>query len=341
MNRSPILRSCETRSFCLLLAFALLLACPALAGDGVSTARAYGSVGGVLDISFQSDGKTGFLAEIPVRWMDLSTDTTSIYNLAILGSEDVSGNLTNERFYGPYGGYGGWAPRAMASSPDGLSRVLWRNDDGRWGVWLLDSAGVLSSFASEAEPGLTAQDVAAGIAGQTHVLLAGPDGASLRTIDGQGISVSNVPIGFYPGWTPAAISDGADGLTRLLWNNSDGRTGLSLVSSDGIVSTARYAPESGWKALDVAVGGDGLTRILRVDEGRRVALWIADAGGTISAYGPAYQAPTGFNAQRLAAGQDGSSRILLEGEGNGLVWLMSAEGVFQDSFVLLVPWWDY
>ncbi len=277
-----------------------------------------------LDLFGDSNGATGFFSFDPLS------------GRVLFGSVDSSGRKV---LSSPYGPYAGWTPIAGAGGRDGVTRVLWNNDDGSAALWLARPEGVQGSYLYPARPGWAALDVAAGADGSTHILWTSSDGVTLlQTINAFGDIASSLSFGPYTGWSATAIADGPDSLTRLLWNNSDGRAGLSLISSDGILTTARYGPVGGWTALDVAVGGDGLTRILRAHADGQMSLWITDDAGKIATYGPIYSAPTGLAARRVAAGQDGSSRVLFTDDlGGAVLWLLSPAGVFQDSFDLTSP----
>ncbi len=248
---------------------------------------------------------------------------------------DSSGSSTSSPSYGPFSG---WYPIALASGPDDLTRVLWKNFDESVALWLLRPEGVQASFRYEVLPGLTASDVAAGAGSDTHVLWTGADGAVvLQTIEASGVVTRSLSVGPYSGWRATAIADGPDGLTRVLWNNDDGRSGLSLVSSDGTLTTARYESAAGWTTLDVAVGSDGLTRILRAHEDGRFALRVADAAGKITTDGAVYPAPEGMTARHIAAGPDGSSRVLFTNpRGDAALGLLSAAGAYQGLVSLTV-----
>ncbi len=271
-----------------------------------------------LDLFGDSNGATGFFSFDPLS------------GHVLLGSVDSSGRKV---LGSPYGPYAGWTPIAGADGPDGVTRVLWNNDDGSAALWLTRPEGVQGSFLYPARPGWAALDVAAGADGSTHILWTSFDGVTLlQTINAFGDIASSLSFGPYTGWSATAIADGPDGLTRLLWNNIDERAGLSLISSDGILTTARYGPVAGWMALDVAVGGDGLTRILRAHADGRMSLWITDDAGEIATYGPIYSAPAGTSARRVSTAEDGSARVLFtDFEGRAVLWFLSPDGVFQTS----------
>jgi hypothetical protein len=216
--------------------------------------------------------------------------------------------------------------------------VLWTSEDGSASAWLEGPEGNRGSFRFGPMLGWSAVDVAAGIAGTTHLLWTHKDeSVALWTLDGSGRVLANATFGPYRGWRASAISDGADGLTRLLWNKVDGTAGLSIISSEGIVATYRYVSADRWVAIDIGVGGDNKTRILRSNPDGRVAIGVVGGAGEVQ-YGPIYSSPGELTARHISAGPDGSTRVLFtDGQGGAVLWLMSPEGVFQGSFDLTGP----
>jgi hypothetical protein len=65
----------------------------------------------------------------------------------------------------------------------------------------------------------------------------------------------------------------------------------------------------------------------------RIALWRIDDSGNVTARGPVYSAPAGFTASHVGAGPDGFTQVLWNDlNGSALLWQMSADNVFQESF---------
>lgn len=239
---------------------------------------------------------------------------------------------------GPFGPYPGWTAHATAAGSDGLTRVLWTNEDGSAALWLVGPQSNQASYRFGPVAGSTAIDVAASIDGTTHLLWTDRDrGVALWSIDGSGRVLNKATYGPYRGWTALAISDGADGLTRLLWEKVDGTVGLSVISSEGIVATYRYGAVGQWKAIDLAVGGDNQTRLLWSHPDGRVAIGIVNGSGEVQ-YGPTYSSPQGLTARHVAAGPDGSARVLFANYGVGAaLWLLSPAGAFRGSLDLTEP----
>jgi photosystem II stability/assembly factor-like uncharacterized protein len=278
-----------------------------------------------------------FSLQIPTSG-ELDISVGPDYNLYIVAGDsdgrvsfqtaDSSGNMV---WSGPFGPYSGWIPATIARGADGLTRILFTNEEGSAALWLVGAQGNQASYFLQRRPGLIAIDVTAPTGGGTHVLWAGGDGRiTISSVDNSG-RITNGPIyGPFSGWAAVAAADGSDGLTRLLWRGQDGRTAISFARDGSLVASYAFAAVTGWSARDLAVGGDGLTRILWSNaDHRTVALWIVDAAGRVTGRGPVYPAQPGMSAQRIASGPDGSSRVLFtDGQGGAMVWELSASGVF-------------
>jgi sugar lactone lactonase YvrE len=275
----------------------------------------------VLDLSVRPDDTTCLLR------FDGVTGQVSLDTL------DEAGSVASGNLFGPYEG---WTPRATTTSLDGLTRVLWNNQDGSAALWLTSPAGNQASFRLGPVNGAAAVDVAAAIAGTTHVLWSYANGGiAVWSVDNAGHVSTGPAYGPFPAWTVVAIADGQDGLSRILWRRSDGSAGLSLFGAEGPIASYRLGPVAGWAAMDLAVGADGQTRILWTHLDGRMALWRVDDPGNPTALGPIYPPPSGFTASRVAAGPDGLTRVLwTDVNGNAVLWILSADNVLQRSFDL-------
>jgi len=256
---------------------------------------------------------------------------TDLHERLVVRRMNRSGDIVTQT----YGPYSDWSPTALADGPDGVTRVLWNHRDGSAALWLVGSDGSNgASYRLGPVEGWTAVDVATGAPGITHVLWTHEDGrVGFWAVDNSGHVSYGPKLASDPGWTAAAISGGDHGWTRLLWNNDDGSTRLSLVGMGGVVASYDYAASAGWLAVDVAAGADGQSRILRTNADGRMSLDRVDDSGNVTVRGPVYEAPIGFTARRLGAGPDGSTRVLwTDLEGSALLWLMSADNVYLQSF---------
>ena len=264
----------------------------------------------VLDLSVGPDGGTRLLR------LDGSSGQVAL--------DSVNGDGAVSRGSG-FGPYQGWTARRASAGSDGLTRVLWTNDDGSAALWLVGPDGNQASFRLGPAAGWRAIDVAASVPGTTHLLWTDADGRiALWAVENSGRVSTGPAYGPYAGWTAAAIADGEDGLSRVLWNRFDGASAISLFGPDGLLASYPFGPVAGWTAADIAVGADLQTRILWTHQDRRMALWRVDAAGNPTALGPVYEPPAGFTASRVAAGSDGRTRVLwTDASGAAVVWVLS------------------
>jgi hypothetical protein len=292
--------------------------------------------GGALDLSVGTDNKARLLFTV--------SDSRTVFR-----SFDNSGKTTDGGRYGPYSG---WSARAVADGSDGLTRLLWNNQDGSAALWLLGPAGVQASYRYGPAAGWAAVDVSVGSDGTTHLLWTNVDGRThLTSVAVSGALVRGMTYGPFSGWVARSISAGADGLTRVLWSNTDGRVGLSLINAGQIVATFRFAPAPGWTARDVAVSTDNQARILFVNADGRMALWSVDNSGAVTNSGTVYGPPaSGQAVVHVSAGADGWTRVLWTSTGedaHGTLWLMGLDNVLQNSFSFCSAFedgagcWDY
>lgn len=299
----------------------VLTACAVLAG--VSRASD-GQTNGPVDLSIARDGGTRFFSFDP-----------EVGQLT-LGAVDRENQIELGK---PFGPYDGWTPIASAEGGDGLTRILWRHEDGAAALWLVASFSVSASFRLPVIPRYSPLDVAGGVGSVTHILWTASDGSALlQAVGAAGEVQSSLTLGPYGGWSPTAIADGSDGLTRILWNNSDERVGLSLASSGGIVATRRYTVSEGWKALDIA-GGDFATQVLFSFQDGQTTYWrvlSADVGSGGFQYSQVLTALPGLEPRRIALDAAGSARILFRGSfGAALVRLSS--GALFEGWLNLTP----
>jgi photosystem II stability/assembly factor-like uncharacterized protein len=297
------------------------------------------SAGRLLYAGTWSGGVFGF--EFPSGPLDLTVATNGVTRLLSIDANDERLTLESVDFAGavsregPYGPYDRWTASHLAAGSDGLTRILWNNEDGSAALWLYGARGNQASYRLEPPLG-RAIDVTSATSGVSHVLWTDDDGRiAISAVDDSGRMSTSSILGPYRDWTAVAAADGADGLTRVLWNKADGSTALSFFGPAGLAVSYRFPPASGWMAVDLTVGADGENRILWTHDDGRIALWRVDNSGEPTLRGPVYQPPSGFTASHIAAGPDRAMRILwTDGGGSALLWTMSADNVYRQSFAL-------
>ena len=178
----------------------------------------------------------------------------------------------------PEGPSDSWLATAISDGPDGLSRVLWVNGDGRASVDIMGSAGSQAVFRFAALPDWSAADVSVGVDGKAHLLWTSRSGAIfLSSVDASGNVTLGPAYGPYGNWTALALADAPDGATWVLWRVADGRSSVSvhhdLVMGGEILASRRKPRTSGRghhggrrrKASLLRVGVDGHAEVSTID----------------------------------------------------------------------------
>ena len=189
---------------------------------------------------------------------------------ATLWSVNADSSFSPGPSYGPYTDGGGtWQATALATGPDGVSRILWRNPDGQATLWRVNADSSFSpgpSYGPYTDAGGTWQATAVSVGPDSvaHILWRNPDGqATLWRVnpDGSfGISQSYGPYTDAGGtWQAAALAMDPSGVSRILWRNPDGQATLWQVNADRSFSPGpSYGPYSDaggtWQAVADSAG---------------------------------------------------------------------------------------
>ena len=276
---------------------------------------------------------------------------------ATLWQVNPDGSYRISQTYGPYTDAGGmWQATALATGPDGVSRILWRNPDGQATLWRVNADSSFSpgpSYGPYTDTGGTWQAVACSVGpdNAAHILWRNPDGqATLWRVNPDASFSPGPSYGPYTDaggtWQAAALATGPDGVSRILWRNPDGRATLWHVYADGSTDTSapygRYTDIGGtWQATAVSVGPDNVAHILWHNPDGRATLWQVNADGSFrisQTYGPYTDAGGLWQAVALAAGPDIVSRLLWRNpDGRATLWQVNADG----SFHISVPYGPY
>jgi len=190
-----------------------------------------------VQASFRYEGTAGLTAIDVAAGSDTQILWTGTDGAAVLQTIDASGGIARSLSFGPYDG---WSATSIADGPDGLTRVLWNNSDGRAGLSLVSSDGILTTARYVPVAGWTALDVAVGGDGLTRILRAHDDGRItvwIVNVAGEVTQHGEVypaPVGFVPG----RIATAPDGSSRLLFTGSDGSGILWRMSADAIFEEA-------------------------------------------------------------------------------------------------------
>ena len=184
---------------------------------------------------------------------------------------------------------------------DTLSDILWQNDDGTAGIWLMDGFGRLAGANVGFNPGPTWKVKSPGDFdgdGKSDILWQNDDGTpGIWLMDGL-TRIAGANVGFNPGpsWQVKAAGDfNGDGKADILWQNTDGTAGLWLM--DGLTRIADsgvgFNPGPTWKVIDAGdFNGDGKADILWQNDNGAAGIWLMDGFSRIADSGVGLQSGT-------------------------------------------------
>jgi photosystem II stability/assembly factor-like uncharacterized protein len=159
----------------------------------------------------------------------------------------------------------GWTAVDVSAGGDRTAAILWRNPDGRSGIWRVDSYGIASGHATLGPyAGWTARRIAHGTDGRLRLLWTHTDGrVGISTIDG-GQIVSTYRFTPEPGWSARDLTVANDGQARILMAGPDNAMAVWSVSDSGVRTEGpiHASPSAGQSASRLSAGLDGMTRVL-------------------------------------------------------------------------------
>ncbi|HEY6928927.1 MAG TPA: hypothetical protein VJA66_04545, partial [Thermoanaerobaculia bacterium] len=176
---------------------------------------------------------------------------------AVVQAVDASGAVARTL---PFGPYPGWLATAISDGPDGLTRILWNNADGRVGLSKLSTDGSLATTRYAAEEGWTALDVAVGGDGLTRILRAKGDGSvNLWIVGAADELVTSANFTTPGGMAPRRLAAGANGSSQILFTGGGGQAALWAMTPEGA-----YQQSSNFKATPPSEGTSSWDVVLEV-----------------------------------------------------------------------------
>jgi VCBS repeat protein len=227
---------------------------------------------------------------------------------------------------------------------NGLSDILWQNDNGMPAIWQMNGASTVSnSPAGPFNPGPSWHVKDSGDFngdGHADILWQNDDGTpAIWLMNGSNALSVGAAGSFNPGpsWQIKATGDfNGDGKSDILWQNGDGTpaiwqmNGLTVLSNGPV---GPFNPGPTWHAKATGdFNGDGKSDILWQNDDGTPAIWLMN-GSTVLSNSPAGPFNPGPSWHIKASGDfngDGKSDILWQNDdGTPAIWLMNGNNAIS------------
>jgi VCBS repeat protein len=224
-------------------------------------------------------------------------------------------------------------PPSNSFNGDAFSDILWQNDNGTAGIWLMNGLSVIADSAVGFNPGPSWKIKAPGDFngdGSADILWQNDDGTpGIWTMNGL-TRMAGANVGFNPGpsWKVIDAADfNGDGRADILWQNDDGTAGIWLMDGFNRLTGANvgFNPGPTWNVKASGdFNGDGKSDILWQNDDGSAGIWLMDGLNRIADGG------IGFNPgptwKVIDAGDydgDGKADILWQNDnGTPGIWTM-------------------
>jgi hypothetical protein len=198
-----------------------------------------------------------------------------------------------ETFAGNAGPHGAWPYAGPGPSwhikgdgdfnDDGRSDILWQNDDGTPGIWLMNGFTATEMGPVGTNPGPSWHVKGTGdfnFDGKADILWQNDDGtAGIWLMNGLNVLASS-PVGTNPGpsWQVKAAADfNNDGKADILWQNADGTPGIWLMDGLNVIGVGQphTNPGPNWQIKGTGdFNNDGKADILWQHTDGTAAIWL-------------------------------------------------------------------
>ncbi|MEP6335911.1 MAG: VCBS domain-containing protein [Anderseniella sp.] len=308
------------------------------------------------------DGRVGVGVIEDNGALQLATNTSGAYQV-----NDGEGTPVVLKYNGADVGpasFAGWSAIQAEATATGL-KVLWRHEDGGYGVWETDAAGAYESSYGLQESELTELetlfaadldgDGAVGVIEDNGALrLALNTGGAYQVSDGVGTPVvlkyngADVGPASFAGWSAIQAEATATGLT-VLWHHEDGGYGVWETDAAGVYESSYGLQESELTELETLfaadLDGDGGVGVIGNNGALQLALnpggayQVSDGAGTpvVLKYNGADVGPAsfaGWSAVQAEATATGMKVVWHHDDGMYLVWETDAAGIYEGSYNL-------
>jgi FG-GAP-like repeat len=231
---------------------------------------------------------------------------------------------------------------------NGLSDILWQNDDGAPALWLMNGLTVVSnSPAGPFNPGPSWHVKDSGDFngdGHADILWQNDDGMpAIWLMNGSNALSIGGAGSFNPGpdWQVKATGDfNGDGKSDILWQGSDGTPAIWLMNGLTVLSNSpagSFNPGPTWHIMATGdFNGDSKSDILWQNDDGTPAIWLMN-GSTVlsnSAAGSFNPGPTWHIKATGDFNGDSKSDILWQNDdGTPAIWLMNGSTVLANTAV--------
>lgn len=223
---------------------------------------------------------------------------------------------------------------------DGHSDILWRNDDGHVGVWLMDGTTILSDPIVGGNPGPSWRVAGTGDFngdGKADFLWQHSSGqAGIWLMDGSAI-LADPAVGSSPGsdWKIIGAGDfDGDGKSDLLWQNSTGQAAIWLLNGATVLSQVNVGANPGpsWRIIGTGdLDNDGKSDIVWQHESGQAGVWLMN--GTAVRANPSLGGSPDPSWKIVGTGDfDGNGKddfVWQNTDGRAAVWMMDGASILS------------
>ena len=217
---------------------------------------------------------------------------------------------------------------------DGKFDILWQNDNGAPGVWLMNGTTAITGTDVGPNPSSASHIKGAGNFegnGKFDILWQNDNGqASIWLMNGTSVTGAT-DIGWNPGpaWHVKSAGDfDGDGKADILWQNDNGQAGIWLMNGTSVVAgpAIGWNPGPAWHVKGTGdFNGDGKADILWQNSDGSAGIWLMDGTNVVSGTNIGPNPSPSWHI--MGAGDfngDGKSDILWQKDSGQLgIWLMN------------------
>jgi hypothetical protein len=170
--------------------------------------------------------------------------------------------------------------------------ILWQNDDGTPGIWLMNglTATAMSTVGTNPGPAWMIKDTGDfNFDGKADILWQNLDGtAGIWLMDGLSV-LAAAPVGTNPGaaWQVKGSGDfNSDGKADILWQNTDGTAGIWLMDGMTVLNQGPVGtnPGTSWHIMGSGdYNGDQHSDILWQNDSGQAGIWHMNGLSVVSA----------------------------------------------------------